>query len=201
MKKFDRLPPEQRKEEIRAAALAVFLEKGFAAATMENIVERVSLSKGGVYRLYPSTAAILSDLMLDGMRLRNSYYATRVEETAAAGRALTLPVLVEMIGDSLLLYPDYSAIYVEFLLEKRRNPELEAVYQQVCAAGMEETAALIHRCGAESLLSADPEMLARLTDLMNAAVLSLHVLHLEQTFTAHRAELNGAIVRLLTHQT
>ena len=138
---------------------------------------------------------------VEGMRLRNDYYAARVEENAAAGRALTLPVLVEMIGDSLLLYPDYSAIYVEFLLEKRRNPELEAVYQQVCAAGMEETAALIHRCGAESLLSADPEMLARLTDLMNAAVLSLHVLHLEQTFTAHRAELNGAIVRLLTHQT
>ena len=44
------------------------------------------------------------------------------------------------------------------------------------AARVEETAALIHRCGAESLLSADPEMLARLTDLMNAAVLSLHIL-------------------------
>ena len=35
MKKFDRLPPEKRKEEIKAAAMELFLNKGFAATTME----------------------------------------------------------------------------------------------------------------------------------------------------------------------
>ena len=198
MKKFDRLPPEQRKEEIRAAALELFREKGFSATTMENIVTRVSLSKGGVYRLYPSTAAILSDLMLEGMRMRNSYYEERVRRETEQGRALTLPFLVELIGDSLLLYPDYSAIYVEFLLEKRRNPALEALYQQVCAASLEETAALIHRYGADSLLSARPDTLPRLTELMNTAVLSLQVLGLGEAFAARKAALCRAIVGLLT---
>ena len=199
MKKFDRLPPEQRKEEIRSAALELFREKGFSATTMENIVKRVSLSKGGVYRLYPSTAAILSDLMLEGMRLRNAYYEARVRQETAEGRPLTLSFLVEMIGDSLTIYPEFSSTYVEFLWEKRRNPELETVYRQVCAASMAETSELIRRYGADSLLSADPDTLERLTELMNATVLSLHVLGLEKPFSAHRAELCEAVVRLLSH--
>ena len=195
MKKFERLPPEQRRGEICRAALRLFTEKGFAATTMENIVAEVSLSKGGVYRLYPSTAAILSDLMLEGMRLRNAYYAQRVQEAAAAGRKLTLPFLVEVVGDSLLLCPEVSRIYVEFLWEKQRRPELEELYQQICAVSVAETTELIRRCGAEDLLQENT--LTRLTELMNAAVLSLHVLHLEDEFSQYRPQLTDAIVQLL----
>ena len=180
MKKFDRLPPEQRRAEIRSAALSLFGEKGFAATTMENIVEHVSLSKGGVYRLYSSTEAILKDLMLQGMHLRNDYYAQQVQQEMEAGRELTLPFLLNIIGDSLLLYPEFSSVYVEFLWEKRRNPELEALYQDICTKTVEETRILIHRCGADSLLLENPKLLERLTELMNAAVLSLHVLDLKE---------------------
>ena len=198
MKKFDRLPPEQRRKEIKAAALILFNEKGFAATTMENIVDKVSLSKGGVYRLYASTAAILSDLMMDGMRLRNAYYAARVQEEKAAGRPLTLSFLIEMIADSLLLYPEFSAVYVEFLWEKRRNPELEALYQTICARSIEETAALIRQYGADDLLLSGEVSLETLTELMNAATLSLHILRLEDFFSANRESLCKAIELILT---
>ena len=198
MKKFDRLPPEQRRQEIQTAALALFREKGFAATTMENIVERVSLSKGGVYRFYPSTTAILGDLMLGGMRLRNAYYEQCVRRRQAEGEALTLPMLVEMIADSLLLYPEISEVYVEILWEKRRRPELETLYQQICAATVQETTALIHRCGADSLLlTASPDRLERLTELMNAAVLSMHVLGLAEPFAKQKQQLCGIITQLL----
>ena len=198
MKKFDRLPPEQRRAEIRAAALRLFREKGFAATTMENIVEQVTLSKGGVYRLYPSTSSILEDLMLEGMHLRNNFYAQRVEEELAAGRALTLPFLVELIGDSLLLYPEFSAVYVEFLWEKQRNPELEALYQQLCATTVRETTELIRRCGAQELLLADESMLRRLTELMNAAILSLQVLDLRQVAEEKKHQICRAMIQILT---
>ena len=193
MKKFDRLPPEQRKQEIQAAALVLFREKGFAATTMENIVQQVSLSKGGVYRIYPSTAAVLEDLMLEGMRLRNAYYAQRVRSLPAGG--LTREALVEMIVDSLLLYPEFSEVYVEFLWEKRRNPDLQALYERICRTTLEETKALIFSCGAELLL---PEgTLERLTELMNAGVLSLQVLGLRDTFLDSREKIIRAVLSLL----
>ena len=186
MKKFDRLAPEQRRQEIQAAALQLFCQKGFAATTMENIVQQVSLSKGGVYRIYPSTSAILSDLMLAGMHLRNAYYEECAKKRIGAGEPLTMQFLVEMIADSLLLYPDISTVYVEFLWEKQRSPQLEELYQTICDTTVTETTALIRQYGAEELLLAGPDTLKRLTELMNAAVLSLHVLGLQQDFAANR---------------
>ena len=196
MKKFDRLPLQQRKEEIQAAALELFREKGFAATTMENIVQAVSLSKGGVYRIYPSTAAILSDLMLCGMRLRNAYYEKRTRAIITQGHDLTLELLVEMVADSLLLYPDFSAVYVEFLWEKQRNQELEALYQQICATTVEETQALMLRYEADLLLPGE-DTLRRLTDLMNAAALSLQVLGLQADFEQKKPMFCAALVDLL----
>ena len=197
MKKFDRLPPEKRKEEIQEAALQLFREKGFAATTMENIVEQVSLSKGGVYRLYASTDQILGDLILRGMRLRNAWYEQRVQQEIENGSKITLQFLVEMVGDSLLLYPEFSAVYVEFLWEKRRNPKLEELYREICDTTIQETAALISRYGAEDLLLSEPETLERLTELMNAASISLHVLNLRDFFTEDRERINRAMMQIL----
>ena len=195
MKKFDRLSPEQRKLEVQNAALELFNRKGFSATTMENIVEQVSLSKGGVYRIYPSSTAILKDLMLRGMHLRNSYYQQMAEEKVTQGSALDLPFLVKIIGDSLLLYPEFSKVYVEFLWEKRRNPELEELYQQICRQSMEETAKLISACGADELLPMD--RLPLLTEVMNAAILSLHTLNLWEPFTENREKLTQLMLDML----
>lgn len=197
MKKFDRLPLEKRKEEIQAAALEVFGQKGFAATTMENIVEKVSLSKGGVYRIYSSTAEILSDLMITGMHLRNTFYVERVKKETGEGRQLTLPFLVEMIGDSLLLYPEFSGIYVEFLWEKQRNPKLQECYRKICETTIQETTALIREYGAGELLLADQATLQKLTELMNATILSLHVLDLREHFEDHRKQICEAITMIL----
>ena len=190
MKKFERLAPELRREEIQTAALSLFLEKGFAATTMENIVSRVSLSKGGVYRIYPSTAAILSDLMLKAMRMRNEFYAERVRSLSGP---LDLDTVIGIVVDSLLLFPEYSRVYVEFLWEKQRNPDLEALYQQICATTVEETAALVSSCGSPI----DPEALQKLTDIMNGAILSIHVLGRQAYFTENRDLLCRAIGALL----
>ena len=200
MKKYQRLPLEDRKQEIQAAALSLFLRKGYTATTMENIVEKVSLSKGGVYRIYPSTAAILEDLILSGMRLRNAYYESRVEASLARGQALTLPFLLDMIGDSLLLYPEYSRIYVEFLWEKQRNPQLQALFAEINQVTEAETLTLIRRYGAQDLLSLHPDRLHRLTELMNSAILSIHVLGLQDSLLQDRQRLRAAILTLLNEE-
>lgn len=183
MKKFDRLPLQQRKEEIMAAAMELFRIKGFAATTMENIVQQVSLSKGGVYRIYPSTSAILGDLILSGMHLRNAYYEQRIVQEQTAGNSLTPELLVRIIAESLLMYPQISSIYVEFLWEKQRNAQLESLYQQICDTTVRETTELIKKYGAGSILLADDSTLRRLTDAMNGAILSLHVLNLRKSIS------------------
>ena len=43
-----RLLPEERKKEIRKAAARKFLEKGFSATTMEDVIAESGLSVGGV---------------------------------------------------------------------------------------------------------------------------------------------------------
>lgn len=197
MKKFDRLPPEKRKEEIQVAALHLFNQKGFSATTMENIISEVSLSKGGVYRLYPSTTAILSDLMITGMHLRNAFYEAEVQKAVAQGKELTLNLLVHMIADSLLLYPGFSSVYVEFLWEKQRNPELEALYTEITKTTVKETTDLIRKCGAEEILLSGEVSLERLTDLMNATILSLHTLKLQDYFAENKERACETITNIL----
>ena len=197
MKKYERLPLEQRKEEICRSALTLFNEKGFSATTMENIIDQVSLSKGGVYRIYPSTTAILSDIILEGMHKRNLFYEQQVLAAEKAGQSLTLPLLIEMIADSLLLYPEISSVYVEFLWEKRRRPELEKLYRDICEITVKETRSLMEKYGAEDLLNINEVSIGKVTELMNGAILSMHVLGLQDEYLEKKKEMCEAFAHIL----
>lgn len=56
--------PDQQEQQIRAdilrAALRVFSQKGYAAATMDEIARAVELSKAGVYFYFPSKEALFA---------------------------------------------------------------------------------------------------------------------------------------------
>ena len=54
---------EARPDEVLDAALALFIEKGFAATRVEDIATRAGLSKGAVYLYFPSKEAILEGLV------------------------------------------------------------------------------------------------------------------------------------------
>ena len=54
---------EARPDEVLDAALALFVEKGFAATRVEDIAVRAGLSKGAVYLYFPSKEAILEGLV------------------------------------------------------------------------------------------------------------------------------------------
>ena len=198
MKKFDRLPPEQRKKEIKTAAVRLFIEKGFAATTMENIVAQVSLSKGGVYRIYPSATAILSDLMIDGMHLRNAFYAEKITQEIQSGRHITTSFLTDMICDSLLLYPELSSLYVEFLWEKQRNPVLETLYREIVSTALQETHDLIQTYSTKELLETETISLERLGDLMNVAILGIKVLGLQDSFEKNKHKISAFMANALS---
>ena len=54
---------EARPDEVLDAALALFVERGFAATRVEDIAARAGLSKGAVYLYFPSKEAILEGLV------------------------------------------------------------------------------------------------------------------------------------------
>jgi AcrR family transcriptional regulator len=54
---------EARPDEVLDAAMALFIEKGFAATRVEDIARRAGLSKGAVYLYFPSKEAVLEGLV------------------------------------------------------------------------------------------------------------------------------------------
>ena len=188
MKKFKRLPAQTLKEEIQQAALQLFIEKGFAKTTMENIVANVSLSKGGVYRIYGSTLDILKDLIIAGMHLRNEFYQEKIN----GQQSIDLDYIIETIVESLFLYPDISKLYVEFLWEKQRNAELESLYQEICKQSIIDPTFLLKLYDIEI----DEKKLEDVTNFMNATILSLHTLHLFDELKEHKDKLCQIIRRM-----
>src|SRR5689334_3100833 len=70
-----RADPEQRRADILAAALEVFAERGYRAASLAAVAERVGLTQQGVLHYFPTKDALLIEVL----RLRDQL------DMAAAG--------------------------------------------------------------------------------------------------------------------
>lgn len=126
---------EVRKKEILDAAKKVFIEKGFAATTMEDIIGKTSLSKGGFYYYYDNTVDILHDLMREGMAYRMSKMN---EFMATYPRELDRAALAEMLVDKMLDESELMSVYVIYLQTLKNNETLRNLYPTL----VEETLAL-----------------------------------------------------------
>jgi AcrR family transcriptional regulator len=58
-----RLPPEERREEILEAALAVFSELSFDRATLKDVADRAGVTKGAVYHYFDSKEQLFIALL------------------------------------------------------------------------------------------------------------------------------------------
>jgi AcrR family transcriptional regulator len=64
MKKKRRyVPEEERREQILGAAIAVFSEKGYYKAKMQEIASRAGVANGTVYRYYPSKFLLATEII------------------------------------------------------------------------------------------------------------------------------------------
>ncbi len=137
MSKFVRKSREERSLEIRSAVLDLFIEKGYKATTMEDIVSSVDLSKGSVYKYYPSKRLILIDLLKDGIHVRNKIIYSHMVNTD-----MEVDELAEALTE--IFYNDqsggrYAKLYVIFLYEKMFDHDLESIYKEVTEYGMNNT--------------------------------------------------------------
>lgn len=129
----------EMRRRIQDAALACFARKGFAGASMADIVKEAGLSAGAVYVYYVSKA----DLMIDVAR-RVMEPRLAVIETAKAGEEVTPPsaVFIELL-DSLLIDNPFLSVMVQVWGESSYDGEFADFASGVFESLIEEFTAYL----------------------------------------------------------
>jgi AcrR family transcriptional regulator len=110
-----------------AAALRVFLARGYHAATLEQIADEAGFSKGVVYSRFASKADMFLALLVDRITERAA------QNAAAAGQAGDVAALIELAGETERATPGWRLLVTEFRLHAARDPELSRRYAQAHA--------------------------------------------------------------------
>jgi AcrR family transcriptional regulator len=117
---------EARPQELLDAALAVFVEKGFAASRIEEVAARAGVSKGTLYLYYPSKEELfkavvrqnLSALIAEGLELAEQYTGSSADLLGEL-----LRIWWQRVGNT-----PAAGIHKIVLSEVRNFPELAQFY-------------------------------------------------------------------------
>lgn len=117
---------EARPQELLDAALALFVEKGFAATRSEEVAQRAGVSKGTLYLYYPSKEELfkavvrhnLTSLIAEGREL-----AAQFEGSSSELLSLLLHTWWERFGNT-----PAAGIHKIIISEVRNFPELAQFY-------------------------------------------------------------------------
>ncbi len=118
---------EARPDEILAAALDVFRDRGFAAARLDDVAARAGVSKGTLYLYFPSKEALFKALVRESV-LPNLIRAESVARAHRGGAADLLRELLTSFG-MLITNNDRLAAFPKLMMAEAGNfPELARFY-------------------------------------------------------------------------
>ena len=117
---------EKRKLEILEAAKKCFLDKGFQNTTMEDIIEKVSLSKGGVYYHYGSTYEMIYDFLKLGIKYRGEK-----NKNIDTSKLTTLDAITEMMMERIYDENEFKSIYAIFLKLQNEDKRLCEMFENL----------------------------------------------------------------------
>ena len=183
MTKLPRRRKDTRPAELLDAALAVFADKGFTAARMEDIAARAGAAKGTLYLYFPSKEAVFEALVRT-LIVPNLDLA---EAAAASHRGPIAPLLRRAAPLLAAIIRDGRLVVLPRLLigELHRFPELARFYEATVVDRALGLIARLHRQGVETgeFRRQDSEAVAR---LVVAPMLMLAVWR--AVFAPHEAE-------------
>jgi AcrR family transcriptional regulator len=116
---------EERRTHLIDAAEAVFLDKGFHAATMDDIARQAGMSKKTVYQVFPAKAALFEALLTD----RCSIFTVTIEDDDRPPRAVLTDVLCRSVAHALT--ERQVAILRLMVAESPRSPEITAALERL----------------------------------------------------------------------
>ncbi|MCB4359797.1 TetR/AcrR family transcriptional regulator [Quatrionicoccus australiensis] len=125
-------PRKRRKEarpaELTAAALELFVEKGFAATRLEDVAARAGVSKGTLYLYFDSKEALFKAVIQEGIipvMLEN-------EEIAARHTGCSFALMEKLLANwwSKIGQTDFAGIPKLMVAEARNFPEVAQYYYE-----------------------------------------------------------------------
>lgn len=135
---------EARPQELLDAALALFVEKGFAATRSEEVAARAGVSKGTLYLYYPSKEELLkavirqnlSRILTDGAGIVDGF-----EGSTSELLALLMRTWWTEVGDT-----PAGGIHKVIMAEVRNFPEIAEFYnREVITPAQDLVSALVRR--------------------------------------------------------
>ena len=185
-----RLSMEERKQEIMASASRFIIEKGFSNTTMEDVIAGTSMSKGGVYHYYKSTVEILRDLMLEGIEYRNNIIHDHISECSSG---CEIEFMAKQMVDKVIDDHEYMPIYVEFLIEKKRNIELQKLFEELKMQTLKRFKEIMKDMPDYFFNKSTFDLV---TDFLNAMILASDVLDARDNFRKNRRTIENMMVLL-----
>jgi AcrR family transcriptional regulator len=135
---------EARPAEIVAAALDVFVERGFAAARLEEVARRAGVTKGTVYLYFKNKEALLKAVVRENI----VPVIARGEAVAQAFTGSARELLARLLRDTWKLIGESSLSGIPKLMmaEAANFPELASFYyEEVVRRGQRLLAGVIER--------------------------------------------------------
>jgi AcrR family transcriptional regulator len=144
--------PEKR-HRILKEALEVFAEKGYHAASVDEIAQKSTISKGGLYFYFPSKEDLFVSLIREfGERIIERIY--RYSEEGRTG----IERLERALDKTIQIFSKYSALARFLLIEAASsNPRFERERQAVLGKLETIIAAYIDECVRDYNMSLDVE--------------------------------------------
>lgn len=180
-----KMEADERKKQIRQAAMKVFLDKGFRNTVMNDIMEATGLSRGGLYHHYGSTYEILYDIMVEGNKYREKIIYDEMNKTSQDFSE----VLSEIILEKMLYQSDYVSIYVMFLQELNHDDKLKDLYKKLKKSSSDSILMLFD----EDVRGELSEAIELITDLINTFILGCEVLNARENFVNNKLTLKKMI--------
>ncbi len=116
---------EARPAELLEAAIEVFAEKGFAAATLEQVARRAGVSKGTAYLYFPTKEALFKAAIREVVVTRLVMGEREVEEWHGSNTALLRRMLEQW---AQLIRSRQGGLLKLIVAEARNFPDLAAWY-------------------------------------------------------------------------
>ena len=122
---------DARPQEILEAALAVFAEKGFAAARMDEIAARAHVAKGTIYLYFASKEAVFKALVQEMLAPQ----LTRFADLARAHHGPIAPLLAEILRSlgRFIATSDRVVLPKMVIAEAGNFPDLARIYREEIA--------------------------------------------------------------------
>jgi AcrR family transcriptional regulator len=116
---------QQTREYLLQAAAQVFAERGFYAATLDEVAAAAGFTKGAVYSNFKNKEDLFLALLEDAYAREMTALRATIESSDIPPEA-RIGDFVSLIGGELDRVPNMGALYLEFHLYALRNPAARA---------------------------------------------------------------------------